>query len=95
MKKKYSEEFKKEALRLLATSGKTKAQLGRELGLSHGMLRKWELRYQVNEETDDLERSDVEALKAELRRMKRENKILRQERDILKKTVSIFSQEDQ
>ena len=89
----YSEEFKKEALHLLATSGKTRTQLERELGLSHGLLRKWEIRYQVNEETDTLERSEVEALKAELRRLKRENETLRIEREILKKTVNIFSRE--
>lgn len=87
----YSEEFRKEALHLLATSGKSKTKLEDELGLTHGLLRKWELRYQVNSETDELERSEVEALKAENRRLKRELEIVRQEREILKKTVTIFS----
>ena len=89
----YSEEFKKEALHLLATSGKPKAELERELGLTHGLLRKWELRYQVNSETDQLERSEVETLKAQVRQLTRDNEVLRQERDILKKTVNIFSRE--
>jgi len=40
-KKTYSEEFKREALRLLESSGKTVAALERELGLSHGLLRGW------------------------------------------------------
>ena len=40
-KKLYSEEFKREAIRLQATSGKTVAALERELGLSHGLLRQW------------------------------------------------------
>jgi transposase len=87
----YSEEFKKEALHLLASSGKKKSEIERDLGLSHGLLRKWELRYQINPQNDKLERSEVEQLKAELRQVKRENAILRQEREILKKTVSIFS----
>lgn len=87
----YSEEFRKEALNLLATSGKSKTELENELGLTHGLLRKWELRYQVNSETNELERSEIEALKAENRRLKRELEIVRQEREILKKTVTIFS----
>ena len=87
----YSEEFRKEALHLLATSGKSKTEIENDLGLTHGFLRKWELRYQINNETDEQERSEIEALKAENRRLKRELEIVRQEREILKKTVTIFS----
>jgi transposase len=89
----YSEEFKKNTLHLLTTSGKSRLELERDLGLSHGLLYKWQERYQVNPTTETLERSDVEQLKADVRRLQRENDILRQEREILKKTVSIFSQE--
>ena len=89
----YSEEFKKNTLHLLATSGKSRLELERDLGLSRGLLYKWQERYQVNPTTETLERSDVEQLKADVRRLQRENDILRQEREILKKTVSIFSQE--
>ena len=89
----YSEEFKKNTLHLLATSGKSHLELERDLGLSHGLLYKWQERYQVNPATETLERSDVEQLKADVRRLQRENDILRQEREILKKTVSIFSQD--
>lgn len=91
----YSEEFKKEALHLLKTSGKKKSQLETELGLTHGLLRQWQKRYKVNAENDELEPSEVEQLKAEVRRLKRENNVLRQEREILKKTVGIFSTENQ
>jgi len=89
----YSEEFKKNTLHLVSTSGKSRRELETDLGLSHGLLYKWEQRYQVNLTTETLERSDVEQLKADVRRLQRENEILRQEREILKKTVSIFSQE--
>ena len=89
----YSEEFKKNTLHLLATSGKSRLELERDLGLSHGLVYKWQERYQVNPTTETLERSDVEQLKADVRRLQRENDILRQEREILKKTVSLFSQE--
>ena len=92
-KKQYTEEFKREALRLLESSGKPVATLERELGLSHGLLRGWRKRFRVSAANDSLELSAVEQLKAELRRVKRELEIVQQERDILKKTVSIFSQE--
>lgn len=93
-KKVYSDEFKRDAIRLQETSGKSIGAIERELGLSHNLLRQWKKRYQVDAETNELERSEVEQLKAELRQAKRELAIARQERDILKKTISIFSKGD-
>jgi len=92
-RKQYSEEFKRDAIRLQETSGKSVGAIEQELGLSHNLLRQWKKRYQVNAVTDALERSELEQLKAELRQAKRELEITRQERDILKKTVHIFSKE--
>jgi transposase len=92
-KRTYSEEFKRDAIRLQETSGKSIGVIEKELGLSHNLLRQWKQRYQVNDETDELERSEIEQLKAELRQTKRELEIARQERDILKKTVRIFSKD--
>lgn len=91
--KKYSDEFKKEAVHLLETSGKRLSEIERDLGLPHGLLRKWQNRFQINPATDELELSEVEQLKAELRAVKRELEIARMERDILKKTVGIFSKD--
>lgn len=92
-KKNYSEEFKRDAIRLQETSGKSVGEIERELGLSHNLLRQWKKRYEVNAETNELERSELEQLRAELRQTKRELEIARQERDILKKTISIFSKD--
>jgi transposase len=92
-KKQYTDEFKKEAIHLLETSGKTVTEIERDLGISHGLLRKWQKRFRVNPTTSKLELSDVEQLKAELRQAKRELEIVRMERDILKKTVGIFSKD--
>lgn|SRR5690242_5896628 len=92
-RKQYSEAFKREALRLLSSKGKTLAEVERELGLSHGLLRYWKKRFEVSENSDELALSEVEQLKAELRRAKRELEIVQQERDILKKTVGIFSKD--
>ena len=89
----YTEEFKLEALELLKSSGKSAAQIERDLGITNGLLLKWRDRYQVKRENGDvsLEASDQEALKKEVRRLRRELAIAEQERDILKKAVSIFS----
>ena len=90
-KSKYSEAFKKDALQLLQSSGKSRSAIERDLGLSQGLLRQWQLRYQLNPSSQELERSEVEQLKGELRRLQKENETLRIEREILKKTVQIFS----
>jgi transposase len=92
-KKQYSDEFKRDAIRLQETSGKRVATIEQELGLSHGLLRQWKKRFKVNKDSEQLELNDVEQLKAELRQAKRELEIVRQERDILKKTVHIFSKD--
>lgn len=54
-------------------------------------LYKWEKCYQVNPTSEALERSDVEQLKADVRRLQRENGILRQEREILKNSVHLLA----
>jgi transposase len=90
----YTKEFKLEALELLRTSGKSAAQIERDLGITTGLLLKWRGRYQVKKQTNgtvQLEPSDVEAAQAEVKRLRRQLAIAEQERDILKKAVSIFS----
>jgi transposase len=92
--RKYTEEFKLEALQLLASSGKSAAQIERELGITDGMLLKWREKYQVNQSAEgqaSLEPSDLEAAKKEIKRLERELREVAEEREILKKAMSIFS----
>jgi len=92
--RKYTEEFKLEALRLLGSSGKSAAQLERELGITDGMLLKWREKYQVVHATEgeaSLEPSDLAAAKREIKRLERELREVAEEREILKKAMSIFS----
>lgn len=91
--KTYSEEFRLEALRLLETSGKSVREIEEDLGLTQGLLYKWRRRYRVNEAETKLERSEDREMQAKIRRLEHEKTILQQERDILKKALSIFSQE--
>jgi transposase len=89
----YTEEFKLEALELLASSGKSAAELERELGITKGLLLKWRDRYQVKREGGQaqLAPSDIAEAQAEIKRLRRQLRVAEEERDILKKAVSIFS----
>lgn len=92
--RKYTDAFKLEALRLLKGSEKSAGQLERELGITPGLLLKWRTRYQAVEKGNGrvhLEPSDLEAAKAEIRRLQRELAEVQEEREILKKAVNIFS----
>jgi transposase len=90
----YTDEFKREALELLKSSGKSAGQLEGELGITTGMLLKWRARYQgVSAENQEprLEPSDLEAARREIGRLQRELMEVAEEREILKKVVTIFS----
>ncbi len=87
-RKRYTKEFKKEAVQLWQASDKSAAEIEADLGISSGLLYQWksDMRKQARAEADG---SAAEA--AEIRRLKRELALVRQERDILKKAVTIFS----
>jgi len=90
----YSREFKLEALELLRRGDKSSGQIERELGITPGLLMKWRRRYQVLEEEGQAAQigpSDMEAAKAEIRRLQRELANAEEEREILKKVLGIFT----
>ena len=90
----YTAEFRQEALRLLSSSGKGVREIERELGITPGLLYKWQTRYEAPERNENGSKGvNIEELEAEIRRLKRENAILQEEREILKKAVRLFSQE--
>ena len=92
IRKQYSREFKMEAIRLLETSGKSAVQLERELGIGHGCLWRWKKKYSEDGEDAFPGHGLLTAEQEKIRRLKRELKIARQERDILKKAIAIFSE---
>lgn len=89
----YTKECKAEAVRLLETSGKSAAQLARDLGVSNSALYHWRKQLRQQGEQAFPGHGHQTAPEEELRRLHRENEILRQERAILKKVVAIFSEE--
>ena len=90
--KQYSREFKREAVRLLETSGRSAVQLERELGIGKGNLSRWKRKLAEDGQEAFPGHGRLTPEQDELRRLKRENEILRQERDILKKAIAIFSE---
>ena len=88
----YPPEFRREAVELARTSGKPIAQVARDLGVSGQTLHTW------------IKQADVDAGKREgltteereeLRRLRRENRTLVQEREILKKAAAFFARESE
>ena len=93
VQKVYTREFKEEAVRLAQTSGKSITQVARELGISDTSIHQWrkELTQQGKEAFSGS--GHQTPLEEENRRLKRELERVQQERDILKKVVSIFSRD--
>ncbi len=90
-RKTYTREFKLEALHLVETSGKPIAQVERELGLSKGLMHHWKRQLSQDGAEAFPGKGRLKAQDEFIRQLRRDNEILRQERDILKKAVAIFS----
>ena len=88
----YPEEFKAEAVRLARSSPeKSIRQLAYELGIADQTLRNWVKQAQIDRgEREGLSTEERE----ELCRLRKENKVLKQEREILKKAAAFFAKED-
>jgi transposase len=90
-RRKYTREFKVEAVQLYESSGKSMRAIEQELGITPYLLAKWVQEYQQGETRAFPGKGRLPAEEAEVQRLRRENEVLRQERDILKKVVVIFS----
>jgi transposase len=86
----YEDEFKEQAVRLALESDNSIPEIARDLGISPGNLRRW-IRERRDQGTRSQNLSKDDA--AELARLRRENKKLRAERDILKKATAFFAGE--
>lgn len=97
-RRQFTDEFKREAIALLASSGRPLLQIASELGISPSMLRNWRNRSEGRNAGSALRPIPAPAphsapdSASEISRLRRENDRLRMERDILKKAVAIFSE---
>jgi transposase len=86
----YPEQFRREAVELVRTSGRSVKEIAKDLGVTEQSLRNWVKQYEVDVgkrhglSTDERE---------ELRRLRRENRLLREEREILAKATAFFAKE--
>jgi transposase len=89
----HTEAFRRETVNLLESSGKSVAELAREMGIHEKSLYRWRKQYgsAVSGSENGTSGSSAAQLEAELKRLRRELEVVRQERDILKKAISIFS----
>lgn len=90
-KRTYTDEYKRDAINLWQTSDKSAATVENELGITHGLLTKWKAQMKIQGEAAFPGRGQMTPEQEKIRQLERENQILRQERDILKKAVAIFS----
>jgi transposase len=90
--RRFTKEFETEAVRLVETSGRTQREIAEDLGVGLSTLVRWIGR--SRDRQCDYPREDrQEEMAAELKRLKRENEILRRERDILKTATAFFAGE--
>jgi len=87
--RRFTKEFEEEAVRLVQTSGRTQLEIAGDLGIGLSTLVRWIGRSRDRRATDPTTTAEGDVT-AELKRLRRENEILRQERDILKKATAFF-----
>src|SRR5471032_96933 len=87
--KRYSREFKLEAVRLASLGEKPKTQVARDLGIRVNQLRKWRLDFELEDRTSA--QTPVTTAGDDLRGLRRENTRLRDEIELLKKAAMYFA----
>lgn len=91
-RRKHSREFKEEAVKLVTEQGYKISEAARNLGLHPNVLGRWKQELEVKEGDDTIPDS-LPAMQSELNRLRKENKRLQMEREILKKAAAFFAKE--
>ncbi len=92
----FTEDYKRQAVELVVSSGRSITSVGKELGLRDSVLRRWVDKFR-QEPTSAARRPTTQATPmsadqaSEIARLREENERLRMERDILKKSIAIFA----
>lgn len=90
--RRFTKEFEEEAVRLAFTSGRSQREIAGDLGVGLSTLVRWVGRSRERQAAAPGGQADRD-MAAELKRLRRENGILRQERDILKRAAAFFARE--
>jgi transposase len=91
-KKLFTQEFRDEAVRLAQTSGRSRREVASDLGIGLSTLRNW-IDRRRDRQMEQPPPDRQEDMAAELKRLRRENEVLRQEREILKRATAFFAKE--
>jgi len=86
----FNEQFKAETVELVRSSGKSIPEVCRELDLTDTAVRRWVAQAEIDGGARD---GVTSAEREELARLRRENRVLREEREILKKAAAFFARE--
>lgn len=89
-RRKFTDEFKAQAVELVRSSGKSVGQIARDLDLTETALRDWVKKASEDARPDGPLSEDE---RSKLRRLEEENRVLRMERDFLKKAAAFFAKE--
>lgn len=92
-RRRYSSEFKLEAVKLLEQQGRTVVDVAESLGIQPGMLHRWRAQYGKDGTEAFPGQGRLKPQDEELRRLQRDLARVRQERDILKKALAYFANE--
>jgi len=87
--RRYAREFIEEAVRLARDGGKSRAEIARDLGVSQESLRRWTLLYDDRGHKRAVPGAEE---RAEIARLRRELRVVTEEREILKKAAAFFAQ---
>ena len=90
VRREFTAAYKTEVVELCRTSGKTVGAVARDLGLTTTAVRRWVAQAEIDSgQRDGLTTAERE----ELARLRKENRVLREERDILKRATVFFAAE--
>jgi len=92
-RKKYTREFKQDAIRLVTEQGYKQTEAAKNLGIDRSMLVRWMREFRADESEAFRGNGKLTAEQEELRRLREENRRLKMERDILKKATAFFAKE--
>ena len=90
-RRKYDSEFKREAVKLVLEGGRVAAEVAKGLGINENVLYRWIRQYREDPENSFPGKGKLKPEDEELRLLRRELADVKEERDMLKKVVSIFS----
>ncbi len=88
-RRKFTDEFKAETVKLIRESGRTVASVAKELSLTETAVRNWVKNAEASGSVDALQPDQ----QAELKRLRKENQELRMEKEILRKATAFFAKE--